>query len=189
MIVLASSSPRRQELLRRIYPDFVSDPADIDERALPMLPAPEYVATLAHAKGASVARRHPGAVVIGADTVVEIDGHILGKPQNRTDACDMLQMLSGHFHHVHTGVWIRFSDGSTKEDVVTTSVEFWHLTNAELNAYLDKGTYQGKAGAYGIQDDGAMLIKRIDGDFYSVMGLPISRLNRMLRDADGKLAE
>lgn len=187
MIVLASNSPRRQELLRRIYPEFTVDPASIDERALPMLPAAQYVVALASAKGKTVAQRHPGAVVIGADTVVELEGHILGKPRDRSDAKDMLEMLSGAVHHVHTGVWVCRSDGTIKSKVVSTAVEFWPLTTAEISVYLDKGTYRDKAGAYGIQDDGALLVKRIDGDYYSVMGLPISMLNRLLRGDDGKL--
>ncbi len=179
MIILASASPRRQELLARLTPDFKAVPAQIDERALPMLPPVPYVAQLAEAKGREVAGRYPDETVLAADTMVTFQDKLLGKPADRADAKRMIRALAGNTHHVHTGLWLGFPGGTTKHTVVTTAVTFWSLTDEQIDQYLAKGSYVGKAGAYGIQDDGALLIEKIDGDFYNVMGLPISTLARL----------
>ncbi len=180
MLILASQSPRRVELLQRITKDFDVEPAQIDERALPISAPATYVQTLAQAKGRAVAALHPDATVIAADTMVAYQDDLLGKPQDEAAAFAMLKELSGKTHHVHTGVFVCKPDGTEKLQVVTTAVEFWPLSDDEIKQYLACGEYQDKAGAYGIQGQGALLIKGIVGDYYNVMGLPISTLARML---------
>ncbi|WP_461214356.1 Maf family protein [Lacticaseibacillus sp. GG6-2] len=179
MLILASQSPRRQELLARITPDFVAEPAAIDERALPQAEPATYVQTLAQAKGRAVAALHPEATVIAADTMVAYQNRLLGKPKDRATAHAMLAMLAGQTHHVHTGVYVR-TPATEKLQVVTTAVTFWPLTAEQIETYLDCGEYNDKAGAYGIQGEGALLVKAIAGDYYNVVGLPISTLARML---------
>lgn len=180
MLILASQSPRRKELLARITQDFATEAAAIDERALPMLPPAEYVQSLAQAKGRAVAALHPKASVIAADTMVADGETLLGKPKDRAAARAMLRELSGRSHHVHTGVFVRRPNGDEQLAVVTTAVNFWPLSDREIDAYLDCGEYVDKAGAYGIQGQGALLIQGVVGDYYNVMGLPISTLARML---------
>lgn len=179
MLILASQSPRRRELLARITPDFVSEPAAIDERALPQAAPATYVQTLAQAKGRAVAALHPEATVIAADTMVAFHNRLLGKPKDRQDARGMLTMLAGQTHQVHTGVFVH-TPVTEKLQVVTTAVTFWPLTPEQIEAYLNCGEYEDKAGAYGIQGAGALLVKSIAGDYYNVVGLPISTLARML---------
>ncbi|EPD10433.1 Maf-like protein [Lacticaseibacillus paracasei subsp. paracasei Lpp48] len=180
MIILASHSPRRQELLKRIVPDFESHPASINERALPVLDPPAYVQSLATAKGQSLVPSYPEATIIAADTMVAFQGKLLGKPHDRAEAKQMITALGGQTHQVYTGLWVRLDNGSVRQQVVTTDVTFWPLSEADVESYLAEDAYQDKAGAYGIQDAGALLVKSIHGDFYNVMGLPISTLYRML---------
>ncbi|WP_407891933.1 Maf family protein [Lacticaseibacillus sp. N501-2] len=180
MLILASQAPRRVALLQRITKDFQAQGALIDERALPLLPPADYVQSLAQAKGRAVAELHPKATVIAADTMVAFHDQLLGKPRDEADALGMLQALSGQVHHVHTGVYVRQPDGQEQLQAVTTAVEFWPLSDAEIQLYLSCGEYRDKAGAYGIQGQGALLVKGIVGDYYNVMGLPISTLARML---------
>lgn len=180
MLVLASRSPRRQALMTRITPDFTVCPAAIDERALPVLPPAEYVQALALAKGAAVVQTHPNATVVAADTMVVWQGALLGKPADQAAAAQMLHQLSGQTHQVMTGLAVYFPNGQTRHTVVTTDVLFWPLTEAVIGAYLATGEYQDKAGAYGIQGQGALLVQAIQGDYYNVVGLPISTLARML---------
>ncbi len=179
-MILASASPRRQELLGRITSDFQAVPAQIDERALPLLPPAEYVLALAQAKSREVAGRYPGERIIAADTMVAFGDEMLGKPADEDAARQMIRKLAGQTHHVHTGLVVRQANGQEESRVVTTAVTFWPLSDAEIELYLQQNSYMGKAGAYGIQDDGAFLIKKIDGDYYNVMGLPLSTLVRML---------
>lgn len=180
MIILASGSPRRRELLARLVPKFKTVPAAIDERALPVLAPAPYVEELAIAKSRAVAQEYPDATIIAADTMVAFGDKLLGKPKDRNAARKMITKLSGQTHHVHTGLVVRTPKGLERTTVVTTAVTFWDLTPDEIERYLDKDSYADKAGAYGIQDDGALLIKSISGDYYNVMGLPISTLARML---------
>ncbi|MFD1393437.1 Maf family protein [Lacticaseibacillus jixianensis] len=180
MIILASQSPRRQELLRRIVTEFKVEPAAIDERALLVLPPRAYVQRLAAAKCGAVAQQHPGATVIAADTMVAFNGELLGKPQTPSAAQAMLTTLSGQTHQVHTGLCVYWPDKTMRQVVVTTEVTFWPLTAAEIEDYVATGEPLDKAGAYGIQGQGALLVKAIQGDFYNVVGLPISTLARLL---------
>ncbi|MHA3066687.1 Maf family protein [Lacticaseibacillus saniviri] len=180
MFILASQSPRRQELLQRIVPAFEVKPAKIDERALPVLPPKEYVQQLATAKGEALAKDYPDATIIAADTMVSFHDELLGKPKDEADARRMLQELSGQTHQVYTGLYVHLGNQVVKTAMVQTDVLFWDLDEAMLETYLDTDEYADKAGAYGIQGDGALLVKEIHGDFYNVMGLPISTLYRML---------
>lgn len=180
MIILASKSPRRKELLTLITPDFEIIPAAGEERADKSLPPGEYVCALAAHKAAEISGLHKKDTVIGADTVVAIDGEILGKPTDASDAKRMLMKLSGREHSVFTGVCI-MSSGAQTVFCEETKVRFFTLSEAEIDAYIATGEPFDKAGAYGIQDRGALLVSGITGDYYNVMGLPVGRLARELK--------
>lgn len=176
-IILASASPRRQELLKYIVPEFEVIPADIDE-TLPadIVPfkAAEYLAVQ---KAEFISKQYPEAVVIGSDTVVIIDSIILGKPADKADAERMLKLLSGRAHKVITGVCIACGE---KIDSFSceTKVKFYPLTDEEIRDYIATGEPMDKAGAYGIQGYGSVLSEGIEGDFFNVMGLPAAMLKR-----------
>lgn len=178
-IILASASPRRQELLRYITPEFEVIPADVDETIPDGVSADECAEFLAVKKAMSVAENHPDSIVIGSDTVVIIDDEILGKPADETDAERMLKKLSGRLHKVITGVCLACGR-KTLSFSQETSVKFYPLTDAEIRDYIATGDPMDKAGAYGIQGEGCVLIEKIDGDFFTVMGLPAARLKRIL---------
>ena len=180
-IILASASPRRKELMELAGYDFEVICADIvevvPEEAMPQ----EVVMSLALQKAQAVAAEHKEAVVIGSDTVVALDGKILGKPHSEQEACEMLRSLSGRTHKVFTGVAI-VCDGKVKSFFDETDVEFYSLGDDEIKKYVATGEPTDKAGAYGIQGKGSVLVKRINGDFFSVMGLPIAKLYREMSD-------
>ena len=157
-------------------------PADIDESALPGEGPFELVERLARAKAETVATGHaePREAVVAADTIVALDGALLGKPSDEADASRMLHALSGTTHQVATGVCI-VRDGGTESFVDITDVTFYELSDAEIEAYIATGEPMDKAGAYGIQGEhGRMLVEKIDGDFYNVVGLPIAKVVRAL---------
>ena len=180
-IILASASPRRKELMELAGYDFEVICADIvevvPEEAMPQ----EVVMSLALQKAQAVAAEHKEAVVIGSDTVVALDGKILGKPHSEQVACEMLRSLSGRTHKVFTGVAI-VCGGKVKNFFDETDVEFYSLGDDEIKKYVATGEPTDKAGAYGIQGKGSVLVKRINGDFFSVMGLPIAKLYREMSD-------
>lgn len=180
-IILASASPRRKELIELAGYDFEVICADIvevvPEEAMPQ----EVVMSLALQKAQAVAAEHKEAVVIGSDTVVALDGKILGKPHSEQEACEMLRSLSGRTHKVFTGVAI-VCGGKVKNFFDETDVEFYSLGDDEIKKYVATGEPTDKAGAYGIQGKGSVLVKRINGDFFSVMGLPIAKLYREMSD-------
>lgn len=180
-IILASASPRRKELMELAGYDFEVICADIvevvPEEAMPQ----EVVMSLALQKAQAVAAEHKEAVVIGSDTVVALDGKILGKPHSEQEACEMLRLLSGRTHKVFTGVAI-VCGGKVKNFFDETDVEFYSLGDDEIKKYVATGEPTDKAGAYGIQGKGSVLVKRINGDFFSVMGLPIAKLYREMSD-------
>lgn len=182
-IILASQSPRRRELLRRIISDFDVVPADINEEVRGYFTPLDYVLTMAAQKAAHIAKQYPNDLVIGSDTIVTIDNEILGKPTSREDAFRMLRQLSGRTHKVYTSV-VLMKDDQESSATVPATVEFYDLTDEEINRYLDTKEYTDKAGAYGIQEQGALLVKSIQGDYYSIMGLPIATLYRMLPSFD-----
>lgn len=180
-IILASASPRRKELMELAGYDFEVICADIvevvPEEAMPQ----DVVMSLALQKAQAVAAEHKEAVVIGSDTVVALDGKILGKPHSEQEACEMLRSLSGRTHKVFTGVAI-VCGGKVKNFFDETDVEFYSLGDDEIKKYVATGEPTDKAGAYGIQGKGSVLVKRINGDFFSVMGLPIAKLYREMSD-------
>jgi tetrapyrrole methylase family protein/MazG family protein len=181
-IILASGSPRRRELMSEAGFTFEVIPA-VAEEIIPANTSAESAATmLAQQKAAEIASKYPDCTVIGADTIVFIDGKILGKPADRADAFAMLRRLSGRCHTVYTGVAI--TGGVSEVFCESTQVEFHELSDREIEAYLDTGEPFDKAGAYGIQGKGMTLVRRINGDFYNVMGLPISRVSRILNGLD-----
>lgn len=182
-IILASASPRRRALLEGIgLADFTILPSDADEELPENISPGEAVKLLAKTKAESVSKSAGGnAVVIAADTVVCYQDEILGKPADRGDAFRMLSMLSGKTHAVYTGFCVR---NGSREILASerTEVEFRPLTSEEIWSYIDTGEPFDKAGAYGIQGLGAMLVRRIDGDYYNVMGLPVCRLSLALKE-------
>lgn len=181
-IVLASGSPRRQELLRRIgITDFAVVVPEADERFDPSLGAAEIVAQIAREKAAAArALTAEDDLVITADTMVFLDDARLGKPRDEADALRMLTALSGRRHTVRTGVTVRRGDRLICF-TAATDVYFRAASERELRAYIRTGEPMDKAGAYGVQGLGALLVERIDGDFFNVMGLPLLPLAEALR--------
>ena len=177
--VLASQSPRRRDLLNLIGISHTVRPADIDESPLPGERPLDCVERLARTKARRIAAEERGAVVIGSDTVVVIDDHILNKPTDQRDARAMLQKLAGREHVVHTAVCVIY-DSTEVAGVETVAVHFRPLSDAEIDAYIATGEPMDKAGAYGIQGYGATIVARVNGDFFAVMGLPLVRLTRLL---------
>ena len=178
-IILASASPRRRELLSHFPIDFAIDPAAGPEKAPSDLSPEETVMVLASAKAAEVAARHPDSLVIGADTVVELNGEILGKPADRDDAFRMLRALSGREHRVYTGVALA-APGTSLCRAECTRVFFREMTDREIDAYIASGEPMDKAGAYGCQGLAGLFVERIEGDFFNVVGLPLCLLGQML---------
>ena len=154
-------------------------PADIDEAYVPGEVPSAHAQRLAEEKAALVAARNPAAIVVGADTIVVVDGVVLGKPAGRADAGRMLRALSGRSHVVYTAVAVRRGE-SAASAIEAVDVTFRHLSDEEIAAYIDTGEPMDKAGAYGIQGFGATIVERIDGDFFAVMGLPLGRMVRLM---------
>ncbi len=180
-MILASQSPRRKELLSLITEDFRIIPARGEEILPDGISPKDAVMLLAEQKAQEIYRQHSGEdVIISADTVVAVDNDILGKPVDADDAKRMLHLISGREHSVFTGVCIIDAKGNVNVFAEETKVEFWRLTDKEIADYVATGDPMDKAGAYGIQGRGALLVKRIDGDYYNVMGLPVGRLLRAL---------
>jgi septum formation protein len=186
-LILASASPRRADLLRRLglEPEIV--PAHVDEAYLPGESPEAHVERLARLKAETVARNAPGALVVGGDTVVVLDGRILGKPEDDDAAVSMLLSLSGRTHQVHTGVALAGPHG-TVGAVGRAEVRFRDFGPAEARAYTATEEPRDKAGAYGIQGMGAALVAEIRGDYYGVVGLPIGLLVDLLGRAGWRYA-
>jgi septum formation protein len=182
-LILASASPRRRALLEMAGFDFALMPANIDETTPDGLTPAEVVAFLSEKKALHVqGLLDVEAVVIGADTVVAIDGLILGKPHSEAEAFHMLSRLQGRAHTVYTGVSLVSTWGETRGFVESARVFFRPLTEVEIYAYIATGEPFDKAGAYGIQEKGALLVERIEGDFFSVMGFPLCRFHLAWRE-------
>lgn len=179
-LVLASTSPRRKELLENLHLSFQVSSSHADESFDSNLPPSEVVMELALRKAEAVFEKFPSAFVIGADTIVVAAGSILGKPKDPADAVRMLTMLSGKQHEVYTGVAIEAPNGSTCF-YEKTKVQFWELSDEEINSYVQSGEPLDKAGAYGIQGLGSTLVRKINGDYFAVVGLPVARTIRELK--------
>lgn len=186
-IILASASPRRKQLLTLITPQFdVVVPQGIDERAACADSAVKLAGTLAKVKCRAVSARHTQSLVLGCDTVVQADGNVLGKPSGRDDAARMLRLLSNRAHNVHTGVCLRMCEREYIF-VETTEVVFAPISEKELAAYLDTSEPYDKAGAYGIQGSAARFVRRLNGCYFNVMGLPVSRVYQAMQQwCDGR---
>lgn len=178
-IILASASPRRQELLKYIVPDFDIIPADIDETLPDDISSDKAAEYLAVKKAEHISEQYLDNLVIGSDTVVIIGGEILGKPSDKADAERMLHKLSGQVHTVVTGVCLSMN-GRSESFSKETKVRFYPLTDKEILDYISTGEPMDKAGAYGIQGFGSVLIEGIEGDFFNVMGLPVASLKRKM---------
>ena len=183
-MILASASPRRRELLGLITDNFKIIPAKGEEN-IPEGSAPEdAVRLLAKQKAEEIYFENCGEVILAADTIVSIGGEILGKPLDEKHASEMLKALSGRRHSVFTGVCVIFEDGTSEVFAEETAVDFCPLSENEIKDYVASGEPMDKAGAYGIQGRGALFVKGIVGDYYNVMGLPVSRLNAVLKSHD-----
>ncbi|WP_042459197.1 Maf family protein [Neobacillus dielmonensis] len=185
-LILASSSPRRKELLENLRIPFAISSSNVDESFNPDLPPDEVVMELAHRKAQAVFEKNPDAFVIGSDTIVVADNRFLGKPADEAEAFQILKGLSGSQHEVYTGVSI-VSPANSVRFYEKTEVWFWELTDDEIRSYVKSGEPLDKAGAYGIQGLGSMLVKKINGDYFAVVGLPVARTVRELKRLQFKL--
>ena len=182
IVILASLSPRRRDLLRGAGIPFEVCPTDVDETT--DLPAAEAVAELARRKALASAQAHPGRTVLAADTLVALDGVSLGKPANAREASRMLHALSGRAHEVVTGVCAR-RDGREVWGTRTTRVVFRSLSDEEIERYVASGEPMDKAGAYAIQGGAAAFVERYDGEYDNVIGLPVELARELLRQLQG----
>lgn len=180
-VILASASPRRRELLRLVGITHEVLPADVDEAVHNAEDPVAYVERVARDKAGAIATRRPDAVIIAADTTVVLDGYILAKPDGPADAERMLRRLSGRSHVVHTAIAVA-RWGRTVSAVESVRVTFRALTPGEIDAYVATGEPLDKAGAYGIQGYGATIVERVEGDYFSVMGLGLRRLVALLAE-------
>jgi septum formation protein len=181
-LVLASSSPRRRDLLVQLGLSFDVEAADVDEDPLPGEEPMALVRRLAATKAWEVALRRPEAVVLAADTTVDLDGRSLGKPGDPAEAREMLRALSGRTHRVHTGVVVR-SGGVAHDVVVTTFVTFTPVADHALDWYVATGEPFDKAGAYALQGAGGVFVRSVRGSVSNVIGLPLTETARLLADA------
>ncbi|MGL5712161.1 MAG: Maf family protein [Paraclostridium sp.] len=182
-IILASGSPRRKEILANTKLKFKVITSDVDETILDNEQSIPLVLRLAFEKCMGVALNHSSDLVIGADTIVVLDNTILGKPKNEDEAFDMLSKLSNREHQVITGISVINLDNNKKiVDYVVSNVKFKNLTEEYIRDYMSTNEYKDKAGAYGIQGYGALLVEEIKGDYFNIVGLPISKLGDILRD-------
>ena len=176
--ILASKSPRRNELLKMLIPNFIVEVSNVDESKIKETPY-KLSEKLSYLKAKAIFKKHPDATVIAADTIVILNNEILGKPKDEQDAFRMLKELSNNVHDVVTGFTIMSQDKCITKSVLT-KVYFNELTDELINAYIATKSPLDKAGAYGIQDKKFPLIKNIDGSYYNVMGLPIEEMKNYL---------
>jgi len=180
-LILASGSPRRAEILGSVGWGFTKHVADIDESERDGEHAEDYVVRLAREKALAVADQYPGQIVLGADTTVVIDHQIIGKPVDLDDARRMLGLLSGNWHDVLTGVAIA-RNGTVKSGIQSTRVKFAKMSEAEINFLAERGDPLDKAGAYAVQAQAALFIEGIEGDYWNVVGLPVSLVYRLVTE-------
>lgn len=179
--ILASASPRRKELLSGCGYEYEVCPADIDENIEEFADPKVACEILSRRKALAVLENNPDAVVLGSDTIVVIDDKILGKPKDREDGKKMLKMLSGRTHQVYTGLCVCSKD-KTRSLVSKADVSFYELSNETIEGYINTGEPMDKAGAYGIQGTGSILVKSISGDYFTIVGLPIAKASRLLAE-------
>lgn len=179
-LVLASGSPRRAEILTSVGWEFEKDVPNVDESERPGETPADYVIRVAAMKAAAVSQRHSEKLVLAADTTVVVDGQIIAKPTDHDDAARMIRLLSGRWHEVLTGVALS-KNGSKEMGIQSTRVKFAELSHAEIEFLVEHGSPLDKAGAYAVQAQAALFIERIDGDYWNVVGLPISLVYAMMR--------
>ena len=180
LFILASQSPRRRELLSMLGLSFDIVTADIDETMDASVSVEDAVTEISRKKAEAVGKDRPGRLIVSADTIVTVDGRVLGKPHSEAEAHAMLRSLSGRTHTVMTAFCL-YLDGRTETHVEKTDVVFKPLSDEEIDAYIATGSPMDKAGAYGIQDGAAVFVERLIGDYYNVMGLPVCELAKRLR--------
>ncbi|MCR1849506.1 Maf family protein [Paeniclostridium sordellii] len=181
-IILASGSPRRREILANTNAKFDVLTSDVDERIFKFEEPTQLVLRLAFEKCMDIAINNPESLVIGADTIVVLDNEILGKPKNEDEAFDMLSKLSNREHQVITGMSIVNIENNKKiVDYTISNVKFKNLTDQDIRDYISTGECLDKAGSYGIQGYGTLLVKEIQGDYFNIVGLPISKLSDILK--------
>lgn len=182
-LVLASASPRRFELLSKITSNFIQIPSGFDETQVAYeFDIKNYVINIAKGKAIDVAERNKDSIVIGCDTIVELDGKVIGKPKDEKEAFSILRSLSGKVHSVYTGIYIINTETKEKAfDYEKSDVTFSVLTDEEIKWYIKTGEPLDKAGAYGIQGYGGLFVDRIEGCYFNIVGLPVSKLNKMLK--------
>ncbi len=180
-IILASNSPRRKELLGLTKYKFTIKTKEVEEILDKSLPVTKQIENIAYSKAKEVALEHKNALVIGADTVVVVNNQILGKPKDKEDARNMMKLLQNNVHQVITGVALCYNN-SVELFHEITDVEFYPITEEEIESYIMIEDIYDKAGAYAIQGDASLYIKKINGDYYNVMGLPISKLYKKINE-------
>jgi septum formation protein len=183
-LILASKSPRRREIIAQLGIDFMVETADIgdENRFFANGDIEDSIKLLAKEKSKPICEKYPDNPVLSADTVVVVDGVVLGKPKNREDAEDMLKMLSGRSHFVYTAINLRCKRKNFDETILDkTEVWFKKIDDDELEKYLNNANYSDKAGSYGIQEHGKYLVERINGDYWTVVGLGIASLMKLLK--------
>lgn len=183
-VILASKSPRRKELLGKLYENFEIKVSEVNEELPDGCDVFSGVEILSVRKGAAVAGENPDALVISSDTLVELDGVALGKPQTRDEAYKMLKSLSGRAHNVHTGVAVHYK-GKLFSGVATSAVYFKELSDEEIWNYVESGAPMDKAGAYGIQGEAGKFVLRYEGDFDTIVGLSLRLTEKLIKDAIG----
>ncbi len=189
-IILASSSPRRRDLMNLLCVEFEVIASDFDEKLDNPKNPKETVESLAHGKAKAVANKFEHAIIIGADTVVVHKGEILGKPKSQEDAKRMLNLLSGTEHSIITGLSVIDTDtGQTSVQSVESKVKFKNLSDNEINAYIATGEPMDKAGSYAVQERGGLFVEKITGDYFNIVGLPLKDLRAELSKFGVKILE
>ena len=186
MLILASQSPRRRELLTMAGLDFECIPSHVEEHVPDGTPAEQIPMLLSAQKAADVFASHPDDLVLGSDTVVAVGNQVLGKPKDRKDAVRMLRLLSGQTHTVYTAVTLMDKNG-TESFCSGTKVTFYDLTEQEIADYVASGEPMDKAGAYAIQGGGFLLVRHVEGDYYTIVGLPLAETVRRIRKREKEL--
>lgn len=182
-VILASASPRRKEILQNTKLNFDIQKSDIEEVILENESPEDMVVRLAYEKAFDVAKRNTNRLVIGADTIVALDNEVLGKPKDQNEAYQMIKRLSNKTHKVITGIsLINLKENKIIKDYVVSFVTFKDLSEDSIKDYINTNESLDKAGAYGIQGYGALLVKNIQGDYFNIVGLPISRLSDLLKN-------
>ena len=188
MLILASRSPRRRELLTMAGLTFACIPSHVEEVIPEGTPTEQIPVVLSGQKAADIFASHPEDLVLGSDTIVAVDGQILGKPKDKEDAARMLRLLSGRVNTVYTGVTLMDRNG-TESFCSYANVTFYDLTEQEIHDYVESGEPMDKAGAYGIQGLGALLVRHIEGEFFTIVGLPLAETVRRIRRREAVLAQ